>query len=95
MVGQQSPDAFEYHVQLLGGRVVNGARRSGLPAGPAPDEPLLGTPASSRWADLGNSFGLIRNMTVLPIARFQIQLLAGAATFPYVPLVALAYRSTS
>jgi hypothetical protein len=62
-----------------------------LPAGPPPDEPLLGTADIQSLADLGNSFGLIRNMSVLPMARFQILLLVGAAALPYVPLVALAY----
>jgi hypothetical protein len=62
-----------------------------LPAGPRPDEHLLGTADIQSLADLGSSFELIRNMTVLPIARSQIVLLASAAALPYVPLVALAF----
>jgi len=63
-----------------------------LPGGvPPPDEHLLGTADIQSLADLGNSFELIRKMTVLPIATSQIVLLAAAAALPYVPLVALAF----
>lgn len=62
-----------------------------MPTGPPPDEHLLGTPDIQSLADLGSSFELIRNMTVLPIAKFQIALLAAAAALPYAPLVALAF----
>ena len=60
-----------------------------LASSAVPDEPLLGTADIQSLADLGNSFELIRKMTVLPIARFQILLLAGSAALPYVPLVLL------
>ena len=58
-----------------------------LPTDPPPDEPILGTPDLQSLADLGSSFDLIRNMTVVPIAKSQILLLAGAAALPFVPLV--------
>lgn len=60
-----------------------------LPTDPPPDEPILGTPDLQSLADLGSSFALIRHMTVLPIATFQILLLAGAAALPFAPLVLL------
>ena len=58
---------------------------------PQRDEHLLGTPDLQSLADLGASFERIRSMTVLPIATFQILLLAGAAALPFVPLVFLAF----
>ena len=62
-----------------------------LPTDPPPDEPILGTPDLQSLADLGSSFGLIRNMTIIPIAKSQILLLAGAAALPFAPLVLLAF----
>jgi len=56
-----------------------------------PDEHLLGTADLQSLADLGNSFALIRNMTVLPMGRFQITMLAVATALPFVPLVLLAF----
>jgi hypothetical protein len=56
---------------------------------PAPDEPMLGTPDLQSLADLGSSFELIRNMTVLPIVPSQILLLAIAAALPFAPLILL------
>jgi hypothetical protein len=34
---------------------------------------------------------MIRDMTIIPIARFQILLIAGAAALPFLPLVLLAF----
>ena len=62
-----------------------------LPTDPPPDEPILGTPDLQSLADLGTSFGMIRGMTIIPIATFQILLIAGAAALPFVPLVLLAF----
>jgi hypothetical protein len=62
-----------------------------LPTDPPPDEPILGTPDLQSLADLGTSFGMIRDMTIIPIARFQILLIAGAAALPFTPLVLLAF----
>ena len=53
-----------------------------LPTDPPPEEPLLGTPDLQSLADLGSSFDLIRQMTIVPIAKSQILLnrrLGGAA----------------
>jgi hypothetical protein len=58
-----------------------------LPTDPPPDEPLLGTPDLQSLADLGSSFDLIRQMTIVPIAKYQILLIAGAAALPFAPLV--------
>ena len=62
-----------------------------LPTDPPPDEPILGTPDLQSLADLGSSFELIRSMTIIPIAKYQILLLAGAAALPFAPLVLLAF----
>lgn len=62
-----------------------------LPTDPPPDEPILGTPDLQSLADLGTSFGMIRGMTIIPIAMFQILLIAGAAALPFAPLVLLAF----
>ena len=62
-----------------------------LPTDPPPDEPILGTADLQSLADLGGSFDLIRNMTVIPIAKSQILLLAGAAALPFVPLLLVVF----
>jgi hypothetical protein len=66
-------------------------RHKWLRDGSATDQPLLGTPDIQSLADLGSSFEGIRKMTVLPIATFQILLLAAAIALPFVPLVFLAF----
>ena len=62
-----------------------------LPTDPPPDEPLLGTPDLQSLADLGSSFDLIRQMTVVPIAKSQILLIAASAALPFAPLVLVAF----
>jgi hypothetical protein len=62
-----------------------------LPTDPPPDEPMLGTPDLQSLADLGSSFDLIRQMTIVPIARYQILLIAGASALPFAPLVLVAF----
>jgi hypothetical protein len=62
-----------------------------LPTDPPPDEPLLGTPDLQSLADLGSSYDLIRQMTIVPIAKYQILLIAGASALPFAPLVLVAF----
>ncbi len=62
-----------------------------LPTDPPPDEPLLGTPDLQSLADLGGSFDLIRQMTIVPIAKSQLLLLAASAALPFAPLVLVAF----
>jgi hypothetical protein len=62
-----------------------------LPADRPPDEPILGTPDLQSLADLGSSFDLIRNMMTVPIAKYQLLLLAASAALPFAPLVLLAF----
>jgi hypothetical protein len=56
---------------------------------PPTDEQILGTHDLQSLADLGSSFELIRNMTVLPIVPSQILLLGMAAALPFAPLILL------
>ena len=56
---------------------------------PPPDEPILGSPDIQSLADLGNSFGLIRNMSPLPITMSQVIMLVVAAALPFAPLILL------
>ena len=56
---------------------------------PPPDEPILGSADIQSLADLGNSFGLIRNMSPLPITMSQIIMLLVAAALPFAPLILL------
>lgn len=51
------------------------------------EEPLLGTADLQSLADLGNSFNVVRNMQVVPLASPQIFVLAAAAALPMLPLV--------
>ena len=52
-------------------------------------ETLLGTGDIQSLADLGNSFNMIREMSLLPIARRHIIALALSAAVPMLPLVFL------
>ena len=54
---------------------------------PPPDEPILGTPDLQSLNDLGGSFGLIKNMSPLPITMSQVIMLVLAAALPFTPLI--------
>jgi hypothetical protein len=56
--------------------------RGGAPA----DEPLLGSADIQSLADLGNSFSLIKDMSIVPIKRDDLLRLVGATLAPIVPL---------
>ena len=58
--------------------------------GGAGDEPLIGSADVQSLADLGNSFGVIQNMQLVPISWSQISSLALAAALPMLPLVLFA-----
>ncbi len=58
--------------------------------GPPPeDEPLLGSADIQSLADLGNSFGLIREMKILPFSQQQILQIAIISSLPGLPLLFL------
>ena len=59
-------------------------------AGQAPqDEPLLGSGDIQSLADLGNSFGMIRDMKVFPFSNQNIIQIAVIASLPGLPLIFL------
>ena len=55
--------------------------------GPAPDEPLLGSPDVQSLADLGNSYDAVSRMHTLPIDRATLIKLLCAVLLPLVPLL--------
>ena len=58
--------------------------------GPAlPDEPLLGSSDIQSLADLGNSFGLIRDMKAFPFSQQHILQIALITCLPALPLIFL------
>ena len=57
-----------------------------LHGGASPGEALLGSADVQSLADLGNSFGVIRNIRPLPIGGTQILTLLAAAALPSAPL---------
>lgn len=59
--------------------------------GAPPDEPLLGSADLQSLADLGNSFGVISDMWIVPIRQSQVLMLAVAAALPFLPLVLFAF----
>jgi hypothetical protein len=54
-----------------------------------PDEPLLGSADIQSLADLGNSFGMIREMKPVPFSRQQMLQIAVIASLPGLPLIFL------
>ena len=54
-----------------------------------PNEPLLGSADIQSLADLGNSFGMIREMKPVPFSRQQILQIAVIASLPGLPLIFL------
>lgn len=54
-----------------------------------PDEPLLGSGDIQSLADLGNSFGMIREMRLFPFSQQQILQIAVIASLPGLPLIFL------
>jgi hypothetical protein len=62
-----------------------------LRAGAPPNEALLGTADLQSLADLGNSFSVIREMRIVPIAWRQIVLLAASSAVPLLPLLLIVF----
>jgi hypothetical protein len=56
--------------------------RGGAPA----NEPLLGSADIQSLADLGNSYGVVQDMRIVPITRDALLRLVGATLAPIVPL---------
>jgi hypothetical protein len=62
-----------------------------LRAGAPSNEALLGTADLQSLADLGNSFSVIREMRIVPIAWRQIVLLAASSAVPLLPLLLIVF----
>ena len=72
---------------LLAQRYVEGFQQKWIADQHAPDEELLGTGDIQSLADLGNSFGLARDMRVVPFGLDDISRLAAVTAAPFLPLL--------
>jgi len=72
---------------LLAQRYVEGFQEKWIAGQHAPDEELLGTGDIQSLADLGNSFGLARDMRVVPFGLDDITRLAAVTASPFLPLL--------
>jgi len=70
------------HDQLFETKWIRGQR--------SPDEVILGSPDSSSLADLGSSFKVVRQMTLVPITKPTLITLIVAAALPMIPVVVFA-----
>ena len=72
---------------LLAQRYVEGFHRKWIAgAAPAPDD-LLGSGDIQSLADLGNSYGLVRDMRMVPFGLDDISRLAAVTAAPFLPLL--------
>ncbi len=72
---------------LLAQRYVEGFHRKWVVGAPAPADELLGTGDIQSLADLGNSYGLVRDMRLVPFGLDDIAQLAGVTAAPFLPLL--------
>jgi len=72
---------------LLAQRYGEGFRQKWIAGQHAPEEELLGTGDIQSLADLGNSFGLARDMRVVPFGLDDITRLAAVTAAPFLPLL--------
>jgi hypothetical protein len=71
---------------LLAQRYVDAFDRKWVRSGAAPSEELLGSADVQSLADLGNSYGLVRDMRSVPFGLDDISRLAAATAAPLLPL---------
>jgi hypothetical protein len=72
---------------LLASRYVEGFQQKWAIDGPIPTEELLGTGDIQSLADLGNSYGLVRDMRPVPFGLDDITRLAAVTAAPFLPLL--------
>ena len=72
---------------LLAQRYVEAFHQKWIAGQHAPDEELLGTGDIQSLADLGNSFGLARDMRVVPFGLDDVSRLAAVTAAPFLPLL--------
>jgi hypothetical protein len=72
---------------LLAQRYVESFHQKWVVGGSAPADELLGTADIQSLADLGNSYGLVRDMRLVPFGLDDISRLAAVTTAPFLPLL--------
>jgi hypothetical protein len=71
---------------LLANRYVEKFERKWVTGGVAADDELLGSGDIQSLADLGNSYGVVREMSIVPFGVKDITRLAAATAAPLLPL---------
>jgi len=77
------------HYSILAGTYNRAFEQKWVAGQAPPDEPLLGSSDIQSLADLGSSFGVIREMQLVPFGRKQVLQIAEIACLPGLPLVFL------
>jgi hypothetical protein len=72
---------------LLAQRYVESFEQKWVLRHPVPSEELLGAADIQSLADLGNSYGLVREMRAVPFGLEDISRLAAATAAPLLPLL--------
>jgi hypothetical protein len=72
---------------LLAQRYVEGFHRKWVVGEPVPEGELLGTADIQSLADLGNSYGLVRDMRMVPFGLDDMTRLAAVTAAPFIPLL--------
>jgi hypothetical protein len=72
---------------LLAQRYVESFQQKWVRNDPAPTDELLGAADIQSLADLGNSYGLVRDMRSVPFGLEDISRLAAATAAPLLPLL--------
>ncbi|HXZ79268.1 MAG TPA: hypothetical protein VEG30_05005 [Terriglobales bacterium] len=72
---------------LLASRYVESFQQKWVVDGPLPADELLGTGDIQSLADLGNSYGLVRDMRMAPFGLDDITRLAAVTASPFLPLL--------
>jgi hypothetical protein len=72
---------------LLASRYVEDFQRKWVDSDPAPTDELLGAADIQSLADLGNSYGLVRDMRMVPFGLDDITRLAAVTAAPFLPLL--------
>jgi hypothetical protein len=72
---------------LLASRYVESFQKRWVVNQPIPSDELLGTGDIQSLADLGNSYGLVRDMRMVPFGLDDITRLAAVTAAPFLPLL--------
>jgi hypothetical protein len=75
----------------LAARYATDFNRKWIIAGPAPTEPLLGTPDLQSLADIATATAVVREMRSVPISALMLKTYLMAALLPLLPLLLLKY----